>query len=330
MLSGFADRALRTRVFRSARIRDLSLRLAAVVLAVAACQRADTPLSPEPKVPPPIHDYLTGEAVQALQPNGELRLAPGESPDGTPMITAERAIELANAYVRTFGRFFKAKWERERGAPLNLATVSAAPRVYFVHTPYAAFPEGFHPAFKRWYGPWYQVTLTSRGLPVIQMAVSAYLTDYDVTPAGDLDIPVLHGNDFVHMGISPDAEGFSPLGPEEAVALVAQASGARIERVPELVLRGAFTSPLVAVWRVGLDQEVSVGIPANGRRDRELFVGPMGRRNFFVAAPDQPAFEHDFGRRISSQNEPLTVEQVQVPVRPGHVVKFEEVQVAER
>jgi hypothetical protein len=317
-------RALGKRVFLCRLSRGFSSGFAAVVLIVTACENAETRLASEPAARPSISQYLTGEAAHALLPNGELRLAPGESPDGTPIITASRAIELANAYVRTYGYSFKPMWERQRGGRINLATIAAAPRAYFAQTPYGPFPEGFHPAFKRWYGPWYHITLTSGGLPVVQMAVSAYLTDYKVDETGRLVLPILSGNDFVHIGISSESDGFAPLGPEEAVARVAEASGARIDRAPELVRRGGFSSPLFAAWQLGLDRSASLGVTPNGRETRVLFVGLMGRRNFLVAAPDQPAFDRDVGRRVSNRGEPLTVDHFQVAVRSGRVVKFED------
>jgi len=310
----------------------LSSSFAAVVLIAAACENAETPVASEPVARLPINQYLTGEAADALRPNGELKLASGESPDGTPIITADRAIELANAYVRTYGYSFKPMWERQRGTRINLATIAAAPRAYFAQTPYGRFPEGFHPAFKRWYGPWYHVTLTSGGSPIVLMAVSAYLTDYKVDESGLLVRPVLGGNDFVHMGISSESDGFAPLSPEEVVARVAQASGARVDRTPELVRRGAsrgaswgtFSSPLYAVWQLSLDRPASLAVPPNGKETRVLFAGPMGRQNFLVAAPDQPAFDRDFGRRVSNRGEPLTVDPFQVAVRSGRVVRFED------
>lgn len=327
MSSSLFDRhgTLGKRVFMFPLRRGFSRGFAVVALGAAACENAENPLVPKSLERPPIHQYVTGEAADALLRNGELRLAPGESPDGTPIITADRAIELANAYVRTYGYSFKPMWERHRGGRIDLATITAAPRVYFVRTPYGPFPEGFHPALKRWYGPWYHVTLTSGGSPVILMAVSAYLSDYRVGKTGLLVLPRLSGNDFVHMGVSMKSNRFAPIGPEEAVARVAQASGARIDRTPELVLRGAFSSPLFAAWQLTLDRPVSLSAPPNGRDTRVVFAGPMGHRNFLVAAPNQPAFEdRDVGRRVGSRGERLTLEHFQVPVRSGRVVKFED------
>lgn len=297
---------------------------AAVVLIAAACDNSETRLASAPVAPPSISQYVTGEAADALRSNGELRLAPGESYDGTAIISADRAIELANAYVRTYGYSFKRMWERQRGTRIDLSTIAAAPRVYFAQSPYGAFPEGFHPAFKRWYGPWYHVTLMSGGSPVILMAVSAYLTEYKIKDNGLLAIPIASGNDFVHIAIPSESNGFAPISPEEAVARAALASGASIDRTPDLVLRGGSSSPLFAAWQMSLDRPAPLSVPQNGREARVLFVGPMGRQNFLVAAPNQPAVDRGVGRRIGNRGEPLIVDHFQVAVRPGRIVRFED------
>jgi len=311
--------------FSSCRLRRRSFRSSAAVLFVAiACENAETDLTSEPPRPPSISQFVTGEAAAALRSNGELRLAAARSDDGTPIITADRAIELANAYVRTYGYSFKAMWERQRGSKIDLSTISAASRVYFAQTPYGAFPEGYHPAFRRWYGPWYHVTFASGGSPVILMAVSAYLTDYKITDNGLLAIPLASGNDFVHMAISPGSDGFAPMSPEEAVARVASATGARVDRTPELVLRGGSSSPLFAAWQLSLDRPSALSAPPNGRQARVLFEAPMGRQNFLVAALNQPAADRSVGRRVGDRGEPLAVDHFEVPVRPGRIVRFED------
>jgi hypothetical protein len=296
--------------------------VAAVV--ITACDGHQVP-PPAPLRPTPdVHQYVTGEAASALNAKGEFILAAAESPDGAPMISGELAAKMAMAFVRTLGPSFQARWEKERGSPINLATLRPEPRVFFAHTPYEAFrQEGFHPAERRLYGPWYLVTLSSDGVPALAVAVSAFNTDYGVDRYGRLQVPLFYGTDFFHAGIRRDGAR-RVLTPEEAVERVGREVRARVERTPLLVLRGARFNPLDAGWKLELDRPVPVDQERAGRAAvRALYRVSDGANDWLVPSADQPTVHRDVGLKVGPRGESLGTSPVQVGIRQGFATVFE-------
>ncbi|MBW3654877.1 MAG: hypothetical protein KY444_02130, partial [Gemmatimonadetes bacterium] len=114
-----------------------------------------------------------------------------------PIISPERARDLAASNVLSFGPALKRHWEEDRGRAIDITRLRPEPRVFFASTPYAVFPDGFHPAFRRAVGPYYLVRMgTGRGAEVIE-AVSAYNIDMGIADDGKLDLPELSGMHFV-------------------------------------------------------------------------------------------------------------------------------------
>lgn len=230
--------------------------------------------------------YLTGAAAAALGPDNQFNLAAATSLNGERIISERQAKRLAMAFLRTFGPAFRSAWEADRGAPINLAQLSPAPRAYFAQSPYGKVPrDDVHPADRRRVGPYYLVTLLEGDNPAVQMAVSALATDFDIRRNGLLQSPLFTGMDFISEGIPPSGDLYSPLSPEEAVELVGKSTGALVQSVPELVLGDKDDSPLFARWRIDLDREVAADVGSNTpvARGRTIYVSPLRSKRFAVA-----------------------------------------------
>jgi len=296
-------------------------RAAAVLLAfLIACDRDPAPSSPTST--PLAASYVVGAAAAALQPDGQFVQDNPESPDGTPMISEKRAGQLALAYVRAFGRSFHETWERERGGAIDLTTLSPG-RIYFAHSPYGAFPAGFHPAMRRTYGPYFLVPLQSNGTPVIMMAVSAYNTDVGIDKDGLIVLPKLSGMGFLHSGIPTTSSLYAPLSPEDAVKHAFEVGHARISEPPRLMLLGHTKTPLLAAWQVTLDRD----IPTRAHDERAsrdvhvILVGPREKERFQRPDENQPGSEDDLGPTVNGAGEVGAAAPFKVPVRTGRSIR---------
>ncbi|HEX8211603.1 MAG TPA: hypothetical protein VF584_15630 [Longimicrobium sp.] len=310
------------------RVRWLSRQAAATYLGVAllgGCDRIQPLVTDTPAVALRVAEFVAGDAARNLGSEGRFTLAAAASPTGVPIITAERAGELALANVRTFAPSFLGGWEQDRGASIDVRSLRIDSRIFYAETPYDIFPEGYHPAYRRSFGPYYLVRLVSGSTPVLLVAVSAYSTDVRVEKNGKLSLPAVGGDEFFELAISsvPNA-GFQPIQPEEAVERVGRLTGGRTEEVPELILRGVREHPATALWKVSLDRAVPLKEAKGDRRvsARTLYVGPGG--TLFVPAASTPrsdrgVFRSDPSGRTSAKAV------AEVRVRSGRIAAFDEV-----
>ena len=281
-----------------------------------------------------LQQFLTGNAAARLDANGRFLLASPESPHGVPMITPDRAKDLATAFLRTWGRSHRRIWEAQRGAPIDVGSLRASPRVYFAQTPHGPLSGVHDGAYQRPVGPWYIVHFLHGGDPVIGVAVSAYSTDLKIRN-GVIVQPRDGGNYFVSRGVAAgpgDRAPYVPVSPEDAVEAVSKRTGAKVQSVPELVVRSAGWSPLRSQWRIVLDQEVEVLVrraadrtgPGERRRVRELFLGPGAVLS--VPAPGQQGSIRLPVQSFSGNREsPVASVFIEVPTRPQMAVEFDQV-----
>lgn len=301
-------------------------RITPLLAVVVACDQQ--PSASELRMAPRVASFVTGAAASALRPNGEFLLDRAESPDGTPIISEKRAGDLAMAYVRSFARSYHGAWSRQRGSPIDLTTLAVGPRIYFAHTPYGAFPSGFHPALRRVYGPYYLVTLESNGAPVIMMAVSAYNTDVDIDSRGQIELPRLNGMGFIHMGIPVSASRYRLLSPEEAVSTAFESAHVRVTNPPQLVLIGHRASPLLAVWKLNLEHDVPTKVRGGNaeRAIRTIMVSPRMKDRFQRADEAQPSTDAGSGPRVTADGMLGAVAPFVVTIPSGRNVKFNTVE----
>lgn len=319
---------------RSTQLREIAvhprrprLAWAAAALLLAACDAPQTAMT-GPGVAPPadLQRHLAAGAAASLGPDGRFALAAPSAPGNRPIITPERAGELALAALRTWGPSLLPSLQKQAGRSFDLATLRVDPRILFARTPYGRFPDGYHPAFSRAYGPYYLVTLRSGGDAVLQVSVAAYNEAARVDEKGLVHRPQDTGAEFFIEAIPADGR-LQLVSPEAAVDEVARATGARVTATPELVRLEMPYSPAVSAWKVTLDREVPVQARGKGttHRVRELFVGPLRERRVMMAS-------RGGARAVRTSAIPLgagddRVDAVDVPILAGEAVSFEPVNI---
>jgi hypothetical protein len=295
------------------------------ISALVACDKPSlNPTTPSARAPE-IRAYVTGDAAQTLAAGGRFVLAPPPPEIEGPLITPEQAGEFAVAFARKWGRFYAEDWSKERGSPVDPASLSADPRIFYAETSFGRVPDGFHPAFRRAYGPWYLVTLVQGGKPALLVAVSAYNTDLKIDAHGLLVHPMHSGNDFHAVGIAArtGTPGVRPITPEQAVEAVGRRTGARTQRTPDLHLLGKGQHPANAVWKLNLDQPVRVRVAGTERQVRTVFVGEGGR--YYIPSSRQPTGYQGTGIRYDASGQRIGPDFLDVPAKPGGVLAFDEV-----
>jgi hypothetical protein len=258
-----------------------------------------------PSDPPPVAKYLTAELAEQMS-GGHLQLAAPRAPDDIPIISPDRARDLARAFLHSWGRETVSRWAWERGTPIDQGSITPGDRVYFARTPHGRLPDDlYHPAIRRIYGPMYLVPMVAGGETVALLAVSAYSTDLEIDAKGLIRSPFFGGSYFFSTAVAPNPRDkrfqFTPVTPEEAVAYAGRLTGAHVSALPELVLMPPF-HPTSAQWRLTMDRPVQVrrrSVPGLTRRGeevsgsepafatKELYVGP--NRLVTVPARVQPA-----------------------------------------
>lgn len=290
-------------------------------------------------VPADIARFVTGDAARGLNANGLFTLAPAAAPADLPIISAERAGELATAYVRTYGAHLQPGF-RMYGAPdIDIARLQLDPRVLYAETPHELFPNVWDPSPRRHLGPYYIAHFLLAGRPALTVAVSPYAHDVGIESNGSVVRPVHVGGLFHHFPVVTDPNGrvrYRPVSPEDAVEMVATRTGALVTAAPRLLLKDSRYHPVTAQWQLKLDRPVSVKKKKGGEQFlvRELFVGPNG----ILAVPSavQPAFtkvDYRSGPRpIQGTNArgnpgrgPAPRATLNLPRRQGMAVEFDDV-----
>lgn len=301
--------------------------LALAVLASGCADGRHPLLTPNvvPPAPADLSAFVTGEAAQHLGVDGRFVLPPATGPASAPIISRERAAELALGFIKTWGSSFETSWEKQRGAPIELDCLTLDPRVYHAETPYGVLPSSAHPGERKGYGPYYLVWFTSGEEPAVLIAVSAYNPDLAVGADGRVRLPLRYGNDFLPLGVAPN--GRRPISPEQAVVSAASATGARVTSIPQLVKRPRPWHPNAARWRVTLDRAVNLRGNDTGARYTTWEVYVDGEGTLSVATPDQPTHlaEKLLSRAPDPGNPRAHWELVHLPIRAGIPVQFEDV-----
>jgi hypothetical protein len=278
-------------------VRSISARfqqLATTIVIVAVLTGCSDDLAPTAVIDPPasLREHVTGAAAQSINSHGYFEFGRPAAPSTVPVLSPERAAELAKAYIRTWRDFIRGPLEKDRGGPISFDQLQPG-RVFFAQTPFGVVPDGFHPTYRNIYGPYYLVTMVNGREPVLIISVAAYATYEQIDERGYLKPTVRGGGEFDPRAVALGpriAAGYQPNFPEQAVERVARAAGARATHVPDLVLRAdptpprealaGFWAPSQALWRVRLDRDVEVtttGANRKRRPVRELFVGPYDR-----------------------------------------------------
>jgi hypothetical protein len=266
-------------------------RLLLGVMLVAACGHDGIT---DPEVDLDVRPYVTGAAAANLDGSGHFVFAEPVSPTPLPILSSQRARDLAAADVRTWAPLLKSDWEKRRGAPINLGGLTADSRVYYVPTPFGPVPERFHLSYRRYLGPYYLVRMVDGPTPVMLVGVSAYATDVEINAQGQTVLqPLGQGGEFIEHVLPVDTGFFRVFTPEEAVVYLARLSSRKVTKVPELVRLAMPYSPTVSLWKLTLDQPVRVRASASSRvlDVIELYVGPQNSYRLQIPRPEQPTEE---------------------------------------
>jgi hypothetical protein len=293
----------------------------------AGCDRS--PTEPGIEADPDVRAYVVGDAAANLDGTGHFVISPDASAtiEPVPVISASRARDFAAAYVKTFGVFLNPTWDGDRGAHINIGALAVASRVFPAETAYGPLPDvGCHPAYRHLFGSFYMMTLGIGGTQELRMAVSVQITDYGIDSSGALIDPPLSGQEFLADGIPVDNSNAVLLSPEQAVAIAARRTGAKVRDVPRMTLQGSDHSPNVALWRIALDGPVSLQrTDGSSVSTSTVYVGASVTPTLFVAAATQPTSVTMQCLTVDAANQTSGFKTITVAVLGGQPTRFERV-----
>lgn len=295
-------------------LRSIGGALACVGL-LAGCETQTS--EPQPVAAGDIRSFVTAEVAGQLTPDG--RFPPRNvAPEPYPQISHARAAEIALAWARTYGRFFRPYLERDYGRRIDFGALTVVSPVWYAAAVYEPMPPEAHVGSRNAFGPHYLLYLGHGGEPVLGVSVAAFAQSY-LRSDGRLADHFESGNEVIAYGVPP-AWGFSlPVSAEQAVRIAAAASGARAAEAPELLNPHRDYHPYHAHWKVVLERPVTVREHTTGakRLTRELYVGRRGQ--VLVAAETQ----EETADRIALKNGAT----ITLRRRPEHPVTFHTVDI---
>lgn len=248
-----------------------------------------------PTGPPPatrvLPEWVIGEAAAALGPDGRFRL-PTPAPRSMSRAHAE---SLAIAISRFYGNpdlqgNARAYLEDAHGGPIDFLHLRSCGRVHYLSTvtTVPAAPD----YVVRYVAPqWVFPLCDTRGTPSLILEIPDAPAAISIATNGHLTFAPVSGNDWVPQGIPPGVEEGLALSPEQAVAFAVSASGRRVTRVPQMLMRFSVVRGVAtcAVWRTELDAPVTLYGGSSGRAitTTEVFLyhGPACLNPAFENAP---------------------------------------------
>lgn len=220
--------------------------------AIGGCDSATDPALPD------VTHWVTGSALQSLDASGHFVLSKVGIPADQPVIDEGRALELAVAYLRTVGgnsALIAQLQSERRGGPVNIDRLKASNRVEAALSAYETTPPEYGAATLRSRGSAFIVRFLEDDEPVISVAVAAHATDVTIVD-GKLQFPADFGNEFAIAG-DPIGQGFeTPISPERATQIAAEATGAKIDRQPLLRRPEWLFSVFYSRWLLHFDTPV--------------------------------------------------------------------------
>jgi hypothetical protein len=213
---------------------------------------------------------VVGSAAAALDGAGRFALHIQQEPNE---ISEARAREQADGWIATFGRHRLPSLGRERGVPIEQATLRACSRAYRAESPFLA-PANIKPSLRRAAGPQWLVPLCEpSGRQAVLLAVSAYNTDVAVVE-GRLVLPPLQGSQFKSHSIPMNVDGL-PISPEAAANLAYEHTGIAVAEVPRLELPPFHIHAYAARWKIVLERPAALISPqGQAVQTREIWIGP--------------------------------------------------------
>lgn len=251
-------------------LRSLLLSLSAIALC-SGCESAVRPLSAARTSVP--RDYVTGEALAALDDSGHYRTTVPPLPSLYPMLAADRARHIVDQIWREFGWALQAELQSDRGAPLDVAHVVSCGTPVFVESPYEQSPDSTASLRGRiLLGPRWRILMCSGESVQAIISIGALAVVMD-QPDPLRTTPTLYLAAIHYVGV-PDG-AVIPLSAEAATIATAEATGARVDKVPYLVAAMYPLSPWYSAWSVHLDRYVHFVRQIKQRPDslQQVFFG---------------------------------------------------------
>jgi hypothetical protein len=216
--------------------------------------------------------YVTGRAAAALNSHGQFILSPKLAADEIPEATA---VDLGDAYVHTFGKWFATLYSIGAGVPVNPAALTPCGRAFYSASLFDRPAGSMSTQLKRYVGGHWLVQLCETGTPRVAVAVSALSANLVSSARRLIGDPT---QTFSSDGVRSELAG-AYLSPEEAVNTVGNLSGRSTVEVPELLMPPLGSSPIASLWHLTLDAPLA----AKDRRGialqtREVYVGLRGAR----------------------------------------------------
>lgn len=239
-----------------------------VVLALGGCEHANF-AGPSTTVDT---TTLAGVAAQSLDASGHFIL-PQHGADSTGEISVDQARRIAAAFTRTLYSV-TGLMEADRGAPIHWGALTPCPRAYYVEGAYSGIPADAPLVMKKQAGSQWLVGMCYGSTEELVVSISAFATDVKLSADG-VDIVAAGEGNFLPMGVPVGVEVPTP--PEVIANLTAAVSHRRVALVPRLVMRALPAAAMIAVWRVGLESEVTVRGDQSlaSRARRSIFAGPL-------------------------------------------------------
>lgn len=245
---------------------------------VAACSDAEVtspPASQSSEVLSPVRQVVNSIVFEQLDADGHFVIEPQTGTAAA--ISQSRALELAVAFMKSYGSQFKTTLERGAGREIDLDALKPMPRVYFAETPYELVAPGLAPGERALVAPAYIVTFSDNRGPAVIMSVSSEALNAYVNDDGVLLWSGEHGNQFRLSGISEVGISSSVSEPEVAAQIAFSRTSAKVAASPQLVWWGRPYAKTHVSWRVILDREVSLRLESGVTvKTHEIFVDRGG------------------------------------------------------
>ena len=310
--------------------------LAGMVGVSGCAQEHDTPGATDDVAA--LADLVTGSASGALGPDGQFHIAASPAPGEVSRAQAE---QFASAYAHQFSPFLRGELEAAHGGSIDFASLHVCGAARYAESPFGQLPATIPPIYHRFFGSWWIIGFCDHGeLPAVSVAVSALSTSLTIEN-GRLRLPAQGGGNYFRTVGVPQRWG-APVAssPERAALTVARAAGRRIAAPPELIApdpRDGY--PQGALWRIQLDSSATLREVRSGARRSvaEVYFG-AGRTVGRAAGSDTGAVfaaslrdTEPYRARIDfnvATGRPPSVREVELPRRPGYVVRIEKATVS--
>jgi hypothetical protein len=193
---------------------------------------------------------VTPELAAALDENGRFVFGAPAGGD-VPWISADRARELAVAYVKGYGPAARRYWTEDRGAGIA-ERLTPCRRVFLAESGYDPFPAELIREYRRAFGATWLVSFCSGGEQQVAIAVSVESTDLTIDEDGV--VRGVKSGDFWSTGV-PSGTQF-PVEPELGSVDIAGTVSSRVSALPRYRRLANRYSAFSGIWTYQLESGV--------------------------------------------------------------------------